>query len=148
MLKEEEFSIRIEAGEGCVVVAVSGELDELNAVPVDQTLTECANGLPVIVDLSEVTFICSTSLRVLFKQRAGGRPSLVAPNRNVAKVLDIVQASRTNPVFRIEFPPSKACAPPASERQAEARDDRQPTSRLRLHELCIQVAQLESALSL
>lgn len=53
----------------------------------------------MIVDLSGVTFICSASLHVLLKERPGGRPALVAPNRNVAKVLDIIQASRTASIF-------------------------------------------------
>ncbi len=99
MLQQEEFSITTDRYDGCLVISVAGELDELNAEPLDRMLTEHEAGPPVIVDLSEVTFICSTSVRVLLKRRAGGRPALVAPNRNVARVLEIVEASRTNPVF-------------------------------------------------
>ena len=99
MLQQEEFSISTERYDGCFVVAVAGELDELNAAALERTLTQHENGPPVIVDLSEVTFICSSSLRVLLRGRLGGRPALVAPNRNVAKVLEIVEATRTNPVF-------------------------------------------------
>jgi anti-anti-sigma factor len=94
-----EFSISTERHDGCLVVAVAGELDELNAAQLERTLTEHEAGPPVIVDLSEVCFICSSSLRVLLRNRPGGRPALVAPNRNVAKVLEIVEATRTNPVF-------------------------------------------------
>lgn len=100
MQVEEQFSISTRRVHGCVVVAVTGELDAVNAEPLEQTLTRCQNGHPVVVDLEAVTFICSASLHVLLKQRPGGRPVLVRPNRNVAKVLDIIEAGRTTSIFQ------------------------------------------------
>jgi anti-anti-sigma factor len=96
---QEEFWITTERLDGCLVVTVRGELDELNASPLDQTLTARTDSAPVIVDLSRVSFICSTSIRVLVKDRPQGRPALVAPAGSVRKVLDIVNADRTNPIF-------------------------------------------------
>ncbi len=99
MLQEEEFSISTERVDGCLVIAVRGELDLLTAEPLDQTLEDCQNGCPLLVDLSAVTFICSAGLHVLLKERPSGRPALVAPNHHVAKVLDIIHANRITSIF-------------------------------------------------
>lgn len=100
---QEEFSITTARLDGCLVVVVRGELDELNAPRLDQTLSAQADGIPVIVDLSAISFICSATLRVLLQDRPQGRPqgrpALVAPAGNVRRVLGIVDAHRTNPIF-------------------------------------------------
>lgn len=98
-LLQEEFSITTTRLDGCLVVIVRGELDELNASSLDQTLTALPPGTPVIVDLSEVSFICSGSLHVLLRDRPQGRPVLVAPPGNVRNVLAIVNTHRTTPIF-------------------------------------------------
>ncbi len=100
MLDEHDFSITTERADDCQIVTVRGELDELNAEPLEQILDDCRDGLPVVVDLSAVSFVCSASLHVLLKQRGGARPVLVGPNHNVAKVLDIVDVNRTTEVFQ------------------------------------------------
>jgi anti-anti-sigma regulatory factor len=81
------------------LVSVRGELDELNAAPLEQTLVAHTNGSPLIVDPSAVTFICSASIRVLLADRPYGRPALVAPEGVVRRVLDIVDVNRTNKLF-------------------------------------------------
>jgi anti-anti-sigma regulatory factor len=81
------------------VLLVQGDLDEITADTLESELVAVRDGKPVIVDLSETTFICSASIHVLTKVRREGRPALVVPNGQLAKVLDIVQANRTNRMF-------------------------------------------------
>jgi len=98
-VESEEFSVTCEARDGHVVVAVRGELDELTAPELDGELARAVDGRPVVVDLSDVSFISSAGLHVLLKDRRPGKPAIVCPVGNVSRVLDIVGARRTTPVF-------------------------------------------------
>lgn len=63
------FEIEIGGGETRTHIAVRGEIDIKSAPELESALSE-ATGDPVILDLSEVTFIDSTGLRVLVMERA------------------------------------------------------------------------------
>lgn len=77
------FEIEIGGGETGAHLAVRGEIDIKSAPDLESALSETA-GDPVTVDLSEVTFIDSTGLRVLVMERTriesgGGSLVLCAP---------------------------------------------------------------------
>ena len=99
MQSKEEFSITTARHDGCIVLIVRGDLDEVTAAILDDALADARDGMPLIVDLSETTFICSASIHVLTKDRSQGRPALVAPDGQLRKVLGIVEAGRTNKMF-------------------------------------------------
>lgn len=63
------FEIEIGGGETRAHIAVRGEIDIKTAPELERALSEAA-GDPVTLDLSEVTFIDSTGLRVLVMERA------------------------------------------------------------------------------
>ena len=78
---------------GCLLVA-EGEIDLASAPPLELELEECLGLGSVVVDLSKVTFIDSTGLRVLLTahERAGqtGRKvRLVVAEGPVTKLLSI-----------------------------------------------------------
>lgn len=77
------FEIAIVGSETRAHLAVRGEIDIKTAPDLESALSETV-GDPVIVDLSEVTFIDSTGLRVLVMERTriesgGGSVVLCAP---------------------------------------------------------------------
>src|SRR5262249_31377795 len=88
--------LRIAVGEpstGLLVVAVAGECDLDNASELDFALTQ-APGADVYVDLSEVTFLDSTTLNALIgAQRraddAGARLAIVRTSPVVERVLEV-----------------------------------------------------------
>jgi anti-sigma B factor antagonist len=96
-----ELSITSGFQDGYRVLVVEGELDMVNADRLDDALQACTDGIPLVVDLSSVTFIESTGLHVLLKEREGGRPSAIirAPASNVARVLEIVEAGKAIPLY-------------------------------------------------
>ncbi len=98
MQDQDEFSITTAHQDGCVVLSVRGDLDELTADTLDDALTSLDSAL-VIVDLTETSFVCSASIHVLTKHRPQGRPALVVPAGHIARVLRIVDADRTNEIF-------------------------------------------------
>jgi anti-sigma B factor antagonist len=83
------------------VLVLEGELDMSNAAKLDEALHACTDDLPVIVDLSALTFVDSTSLHVLLKNKRVGRPCAIvrAPGSNVGRIIDIVDADKTIPVY-------------------------------------------------
>jgi anti-anti-sigma factor len=96
-LEGDVFSLTVSELGPCRVLAVSGELDEVAAPVVEQAIEdEC--GAPLIVDLSEVEFICSAGIHALLRPRRE-RPAIVCPPGNVARVLGIVRAEKTTHVF-------------------------------------------------
>jgi anti-anti-sigma factor len=80
----------------CRVLTVRGELDEVAAPVLDEAIDH--ESAPLIVDLSEVEFICSAGIHVLLRPRRD-RPAIVCPPGNVARVLGIVRAEKTTHVF-------------------------------------------------
>lgn len=61
----------IDRSNGCVVIALAGELDLYNAHVVREALLECCSEDPerLVVDLSGVEFVDSTALGVLVEAR-------------------------------------------------------------------------------
>ena len=65
------------------------------------SLTGCWEALPVLIDLSQVTFLTSAGIVALLSERTFGRPALFCPDGSVsAKLLAIVQAQRLVPIYR------------------------------------------------
>jgi len=86
------------ASEGCQVVVLRGELDEVTAPQLDVTINACRDASPVIVDLSSTEFISSAGLHVLLKDRPTSL-ALVCPPGNARRVFEIVRANNTVPIF-------------------------------------------------
>jgi len=86
----------------CDVVTLEGELDCQSAPRLAETLERaCAARRPIVVDLSRLEFIDSSGLHVLLSRGANenGRPVLVCPPGNVARVLSIIQAEQVVDVY-------------------------------------------------
>jgi anti-anti-sigma factor len=96
-----EFAITPVACDGYRLLRVEGDLDMTNAAELVAALDACMDGLPVIVDLTELTFIESGGLHALLGGRGFGRPSAVvrAPQSNIARVLDLVRAREAVPLY-------------------------------------------------
>ena len=118
MEAEAEFSITSAVRDGCRVLSVGGELDELTAPALDKAIAGCTDGLPLIVDLTGLAFISSAGIHVLLRNRAGGQPAAVCPPGNVSRVLEIIQAQKHILLFddlssateRLRRPPQSAPA--------------------------------------
>jgi anti-sigma B factor antagonist len=82
--------------EGYAVVALRGELDLADAAAVAAELAQAAAGGPgIIVELARLDFIDCSGVAALqcgrgLARQAGGDLALVAPHRNVMRVLDII----------------------------------------------------------
>jgi anti-anti-sigma factor len=92
------FSVWREDREGCQVVFVAGELDDSTAFMLDEAVTACNPGWPVIVDLTEVKFMSSAGLHTVLRERAAA-VSLVAPPGNITRLFEIVRANRHRPLY-------------------------------------------------
>ena len=97
------FALSIKLGflEGCHVLVLEGELDVDDAAQLNAAIETCTGGLPLVVDLTSLTFIDSTGIHTLLRERSSSRPAAVvrAPDSNVSRVLDIVDAEKALPVF-------------------------------------------------
>ena len=100
------FDIKTEQiGDDGYVISLTGEVDLYTAPEFKQQLLEVISqgGKNVVVDLSETTFIDSTTLGVLVggvkRLRSNdGQLSLVCSDRNITKIFEITGLDR---VFRI-----------------------------------------------
>jgi anti-sigma B factor antagonist len=110
-----DFDIATERpSEGVVVIALSGEVDLYTAPEFKQQLIDAvAEGARhVVVDLSETTFIDSTTLGVLVGgvrrlREHDGDLSLVCSDRNISKIFEITGLDK---VFTIAASRDKALA--------------------------------------
>ena len=96
-----EFTVTPTVRDGCRVLVVEGELDVETSPELDAAL-EAAGDEPLIIDLSSVSFVDSSALHVLLKDRNGGRrPDAIVRERgsNVGRVLDIVKADKAIPLY-------------------------------------------------
>ena len=91
-----EFSLTTANLNGSIIISVCGEMDMTTAPQLEEALAAC-NGQPVVVDLTELTFIDSTGLHVLLQDRKKGKPAavVVVPESHVARVFDIVCAGKS-----------------------------------------------------
>jgi len=83
------------------VVTLAGELDMAHAPTVAETLDALADvDRPVIVDLSELTFIDSSGIHAILRPRPqNGVVMLVCPPGNIQRVLSVTKIDRVLPVF-------------------------------------------------
>jgi len=93
---EAELSITSTQRAGCHVLVLEGDLDMAVAGDLDAALDACADGRPVVVDLTSLGFVDSSGLHVLLSDRRGGRPVVLArtPGSNVARVLELIDAAK------------------------------------------------------
>ena len=83
------------------MLALRGDLDVVEAPRLDAAIDACSDGLPIVVDLSGLTFIDSSGLHVLLGERAAGRPAALVrgSQSNVSRVLEVVGVDRAVPIF-------------------------------------------------
>ena len=96
-LVEVPFEVVISRDLEAVVVTIRGELDTYTAPQLRSHLTDLIEEqgkLPVVADLSEMTFVDSSGLAVLVDalkrvRNRGGTLRLDSPTKNTSKVLEI-----------------------------------------------------------
>jgi anti-sigma B factor antagonist len=101
------FDIKTEElGNGAWLIALTGEVDLYTAPEFKQQLLEVIGqgGKEVIVDLSDTTFIDSTTLGVLVGgvkrlRPNGGQLSLVCSDRNITKIFEITGLNKVFPIY-------------------------------------------------
>jgi anti-sigma B factor antagonist len=101
------FDIKKEqAGEGVFVIALTGEIDLYTAPEFKQQLLDVIGqgARHVIVDLTDTTFIDSTTLGVLVGgvkrlRPEGGQLSIVCSDRNITKIFEITGLNRVFPIY-------------------------------------------------
>jgi len=98
---EDEFAVTAAFRDGCQVLTTSGELDIHTAPKLHAALDGDVDGLPVIVDLTALTFIDSSGLHTLLRNHQDGRLAALvsAPDSNVQRVLDLVEAHKTIAIY-------------------------------------------------
>jgi len=89
---------------GTAVINVTGELDLSTVASFDTELQQSLGAGPIVVVLSECTFIDSSALQALVRaQRAarvtGSALSVVAPSQPARRVLEVAALDRVIPVF-------------------------------------------------
>ena len=94
------------AGAAYTMVALAGEVDATNSEELQGVLEPMVSEHPrlLLVDLSGLSFMDSTGLRVLLRanralDREGGVLGLVAPQSSVARVLQLTKADQLVPVY-------------------------------------------------
>jgi len=95
---DEAFSISTGVRDGCQIIVVRGEIDELTVPELEDALEACPDGWPVIVDMSNVVFISSAGIHALLRDRPG-QIALVCPPGNIMRLFQIVRANRRVPIF-------------------------------------------------
>jgi anti-sigma B factor antagonist len=102
----EAFALDVEPGDGCVVLAVAGEIDLATAPALRQQLVDLvAEGhRRIVVDLSRTEFLDSTGLSALVaclkRLRAhDGELRVVCTTPRVRKVFEITHIDRVLPLF-------------------------------------------------
>jgi len=101
------FDIKTERAGDAHVIALSGEVDLYTAPEFKQQLLEVIGqgATHVVVDLSDTTFIDSTTLGVLVGgvkrlRPNGGQLSLVCSDRNITKIFEITGLNKVFPIHQ------------------------------------------------
>ena len=102
-----DFSIKSEQiANGRQVISLTGEVDLYTAPEFKQQLLEVIDqgGRDVVVDLSNTTFIDSTTLGVLVGgvkrlRPNGGRLTIVCSDRNITKIFEITGLDRVFTIY-------------------------------------------------
>lgn len=96
IIKLGHLSVRSFRDDDVHTIAIAGEMDLSNAAEVERELVraEATNATRIIIDLSELTFMDSTGIRLLITAHArsrtdGDRLMLVRPPARVFRVLTI-----------------------------------------------------------
>jgi anti-sigma B factor antagonist len=100
------FDINVERVEGNIwVIALSGEVDLYTAPEFKERLLDVIGqgATQVVVDLTDTTFIDSTTLGVLVGgvkrlRPEGGQLSIVCSDRNITKIFEITGLNRVFPI--------------------------------------------------
>jgi anti-sigma B factor antagonist len=100
------FDLKTERlGEDAYVIALAGEVDLYTAPELKQQLIEVigAGAKEVVVDLTDTTFIDSTTLGVLVGgvkrlRPNGGQLSLVCSDKNITKIFEITGLDKVFPI--------------------------------------------------
>ena len=97
----ELFTLTRSTRDGGEVVTLVGELDMAHASTLAETLDALADSeRPVIVDLSELTFIDSSGIHAIVRPRPQeGAVVLVCPPGNIQRVLNVTKIDRVLPVY-------------------------------------------------
>ena len=99
------LEVRPTTGNGVVVLKAEGELDLSTAGHLhDPLLRSIAEGGPVLVDLTRVSFIDSSGIAALvgaFRSinGGGGMSVLIAPDSQVARVFKVARMGQALPIF-------------------------------------------------
>jgi len=93
-------------GGGIATVSVSGEADIYTAPELKDALVTAVDGgaTEVLVDLSDATFIDSTTLGVLIGtvrrlRPRGGTMAIVCRDRNICRIFEITRLDQVFPIF-------------------------------------------------
>jgi anti-sigma B factor antagonist len=97
----ESFSLSRSTHGKVEVVTFAGELDMAHASTVAETLDALADTeRPLIVDLSDLTFIDSSGIHAILRPRPQqGLVILVCPPGNIQRVLSVTKIDRVLPVY-------------------------------------------------
>ncbi len=104
VIKLGQLSVRSQRDGDTHTIALAGEMDLANAPDVERELVraESTNATAIVVDLSELTFMDSTGIRLLITAHArsredGGRLQLIRPPARVFRVLCIAGVDKLLP---------------------------------------------------
>ncbi|MFG2140216.1 STAS domain-containing protein [Streptomyces sp. NPDC048650] len=90
-------------GRDALIVAITGDLDVDNVVPLDTILSEAAEGgiSPVVVDLSAATFADSTTVNVLLQAHTALGPALrlASPSAVLERLFTITGLDTVLPLY-------------------------------------------------
>ena len=99
------FGIRSEQADGVSIIALTGEVDLYTAPDLKEELVRVidAGARRVVIDLTDTTFIDSTTLGVLVSglkrlRPEGGQLMLVITDRNIKKIFEITGLDRVFPI--------------------------------------------------
>jgi anti-sigma B factor antagonist len=101
----QDLTLTTEMRADSMVIRVAGELDLSTVAAFDAALEQALAVGPVVVELSECTFIDSSALQSLVRahrivrEGEGGAILLVAPSQPARRVLEVAALDRFMPVF-------------------------------------------------
>jgi len=97
------MQIRVERHQAAVVVSATGELDAFLAPQLEEAFTQAADGAPLLVDLSRVSFIDSTALGMVTRAIRGQHDyertaRIVLPRGSARRIFEITTLDRVLPL--------------------------------------------------
>lgn len=95
----EQLTVRTDVLCDLTLVTVSGEIDICTAPALQAALSQVDDSAPVVVDLSDVTFMSAGGLGCLLDAQADGARLLLVCNNRVRHVLDCADVTDEWPVM-------------------------------------------------